>query len=122
MITFGAKLPLVVIYLQLYFSASCLVNDLSRFLNALETMGGAVQLAKDVESRNVASWNDPLDALVLGVHQVGLSGWKQEECLAIGNELLAWRERELLEKEGYFLLTYVNSFSVNLTCEYSLRL
>ncbi|CAH8382078.1 unnamed protein product [Eruca vesicaria subsp. sativa] len=73
---------------------------LSRFLNALETMGGAVQLAKDVESKNVTSWNDPLDALVLGVHQVGLSGWKQEECLAIGNELLAWRERDLLEIEG----------------------
>ncbi|XP_010424348.1 PREDICTED: phosphoglucan, water dikinase, chloroplastic-like [Camelina sativa] len=73
---------------------------LSRFLNALETMGGADQLAKDVASRKVASWNDPLDALVLGVHQVGLSGWKQEECLAIGNELLAWRERDLLEKEG----------------------
>ncbi|ESQ32164.1 hypothetical protein EUTSA_v10003634mg [Eutrema salsugineum] len=73
---------------------------LSRFLNALETIGGAVQLAKDVESGNVASWNDPLDALVLGVHQVGLSGWKKEECLAIGNELLAWRERDLLEKEG----------------------
>ncbi|KAG2301304.1 hypothetical protein Bca52824_029955 [Brassica carinata] len=73
---------------------------LSRFLNALETMGGAVQLAKDVESKNVSSWNDPLDALVLGVHQVGLSGWKQEECLAIGNELLAWRERDLVEKEG----------------------
>ncbi|CAN8255844.1 unnamed protein product [Cochlearia groenlandica] len=73
---------------------------LSRFLNALETMGGAAQLAKDVESRNVASWSDPLDALVLGVHQVGLSGWKQEECLAIKNELLAWREKELLEEEG----------------------
>ncbi|KAF2596970.1 hypothetical protein F2Q68_00012229 [Brassica cretica] len=73
---------------------------LSRFLNALETMGGAVKLAKDVGSRDVSSWNDPLDALVLGVHQVGLSGWKQEECLAIGNELLAWRERDLLEKEG----------------------
>ncbi|KAL0718146.1 hypothetical protein Bca4012_067468 [Brassica carinata] len=73
---------------------------LSRYLNALETMGGAVQLAKDVDSRSVASWKDPLDALVLGVQQVGLSGWKQEECLAIGNELLAWRERDLLEKEG----------------------
>ncbi|KAL0746792.1 hypothetical protein Bca101_028794 [Brassica carinata] len=73
---------------------------LSRYLNALESMGGAVQLAKDVESRSVASWKDPLDALVLGVQQVGLSGWKQGECLAIGNELLAWRERDLLEKEG----------------------
>ncbi|KAH0899996.1 hypothetical protein HID58_049564 [Brassica napus] len=72
----------------------------SRFLNALETMGGAVKLAKDVGSRDVSSWNDPLDALLLGVHQVGLSGWKQEECLAIGNELLAWRERDPLEKEG----------------------
>ncbi|CAH8388567.1 unnamed protein product [Eruca vesicaria subsp. sativa] len=72
----------------------------SRFLNGLESMGGAVQLAKDVESRSVSSWKDPLDALVLGVQQVGLSGWKQEECLAIGNELLAWRERDLLEKEG----------------------
>ncbi|KAH0855550.1 LOW QUALITY PROTEIN: hypothetical protein HID58_007906 [Brassica napus] len=49
--------------------------------------------------KRLSSWNDPLDALVLGVHQVGLSGWKQEECLAIGNELLAWRERDLLEKE-----------------------
>ncbi|XP_013678161.1 phosphoglucan, water dikinase, chloroplastic [Brassica napus] len=73
---------------------------LSRFLNAVETMGGAVKLAKDVGSKDVSSWNDPLDALVLGVHQVGLSGWKQEECLAIRNELLAWRERDLLEKEG----------------------
>ncbi|KAH0940079.1 hypothetical protein HID58_007540 [Brassica napus] len=72
----------------------------SRFLNAVETMGGAVKLAKDVGSKDVSSWNDPLDALVLGVHQVGLSGWKQEECLAIRNELLAWRERDLLEKEG----------------------
>ncbi|KAL0856219.1 hypothetical protein Bca101_061372 [Brassica carinata] len=42
---------------------------LSRYLNALETMGGAVQLAKDVDSRSVASWKDPLDALVLGVQQ-----------------------------------------------------
>lgn len=52
-----------------------------------------------MESQNVSSWNDPLDALVLGVHQVGLSGWKQEECLAIGNELLPWRERETYLKQ-----------------------
>lgn len=85
---------------------------LSRFLNAVETMGGAVKLAKDVGSKDVSSWNDPLDALVLGVHQVGLSGWKQEECLAIGNELLAWRERDLLEKEGYFLLSLISTPSL----------
>ena len=84
---------------------------MSRYLNALESMGGAVQLAKDVESRSVASWKDPLDALVLGVQQVGLSGWKQGECLAIGNELLAWRERDLLEKEGYFLLSHTSTRS-----------
>ncbi|XP_010546804.1 PREDICTED: phosphoglucan, water dikinase, chloroplastic isoform X2 [Tarenaya hassleriana] len=73
---------------------------LSRFLNALEIVGGSCQLAEDVESKNVGSWNDPLDALILGVHQVGLSGWKREECAAIGNELKSWKERGLLEKEG----------------------
>ncbi|XP_010551754.1 PREDICTED: phosphoglucan, water dikinase, chloroplastic-like [Tarenaya hassleriana] len=73
---------------------------LSRFLNALEIMGGSRRVAEDVESKNVSSWNDPLDALILGIRQVGLSGWKQEECVAIGNELVAWKERGLLENEG----------------------
>lgn len=73
---------------------------LSRFSNALEAAGGAVWLAGNVESKNAVSWNDPIEALVAGIRQLGLSGWKPEECTAIGNELLAWKERGLLEKEG----------------------
>ncbi|KAJ6973209.1 phosphoglucan [Populus alba x Populus x berolinensis] len=73
---------------------------LSRFLNALEAMGGAKWLADNVESKNVSSWSDPLGALIVGVHQLALSGWKPEECEAIGAELLAWQEKGLLEKEG----------------------
>uniref|UniRef100_A0A5B6ZH23 CBM20 domain-containing protein n=1 Tax=Davidia involucrata TaxID=16924 RepID=A0A5B6ZH23_DAVIN len=73
---------------------------LSRFLNALEAVGGAQWLAKNVESKNVSSWNDPIRALILGIRQLGLSGWKPEECSAIGNELLAWQEKGLSEREG----------------------
>ncbi|XP_021907262.1 phosphoglucan, water dikinase, chloroplastic isoform X1 [Carica papaya] len=73
---------------------------LSRFLNVLENLGGAPWLAKNVEPKNVSSWNDPLGALIVGVRQLGLSGWRPEECSAIGNELLAWKEKGLFEKEG----------------------
>ncbi|RVW82078.1 Phosphoglucan, water dikinase, chloroplastic [Vitis vinifera] len=66
---------------------------LSRFLNALEAVGGAQQLKENAESKNVSSWNDPLGALFIGISQLGLSGWKPEECTAIGNELLAWKEK-----------------------------
>lgn len=73
---------------------------LSRFLNALEAVGGAQQLKENAESKNVSSWNDPLGALFIGISQLGLSGWKPEECTAIGNELLAWKEKGLSEREG----------------------
>ncbi|KAL2520078.1 Phosphoglucan [Forsythia ovata] len=73
---------------------------LSRFLNALEAVGGASWLAENVDKKNVGSWSDPIRALVIGIHQVALSGWKLEECRAIGNELLAWQERGLIETEG----------------------
>ncbi|KAL2503505.1 Phosphoglucan [Abeliophyllum distichum] len=73
---------------------------LSRLLNASEAVGGAGWLAENVEHKNASSWSDPIGALVIGIHQVGLSGWKPEECRAIGNELLAWQERGLLETEG----------------------
>ncbi|GLU18569.1 hypothetical protein SLE2022_348620 [Rubroshorea leprosula] len=73
---------------------------LSRLLNALEAMGGANWLADNVESKNISSWNDPLGALVVGLRQLGLSGWKLEECTAIGNELISWQEKGLFEKEG----------------------
>ncbi|KAI3460627.1 hypothetical protein Pfo_017290 [Paulownia fortunei] len=73
---------------------------LSRFLNALEAVGGAHWLAENVEQKNVSSWSDALGALVISIHQLGVSGWKPEECRVIGNELLAWQERGLLETEG----------------------
>ncbi|XP_062164628.1 phosphoglucan, water dikinase, chloroplastic isoform X1 [Alnus glutinosa] len=73
---------------------------LSRFLNVLEAVGGVHWLTKSVESGNISSWNDPLGALVVGIHQLGLSGWKPEESAAIENELLAWQDRGLSEREG----------------------
>lgn len=73
---------------------------LSRCLNTLEAAGGAHQLAEHVNLKNIRSWNDPIKALVVGIHQLGLSGWKREECNAIGNELIAWQEKGLLETEG----------------------
>ncbi|XP_054804581.1 phosphoglucan, water dikinase, chloroplastic isoform X2 [Prosopis cineraria] len=73
---------------------------LSRFLNVLDVMGGAGWMAANVESKNVNAWNDPLGALIIGVHQLKLSSWKPEECAAIENELLAWKKRGLSEMEG----------------------
>ncbi|XP_014513502.1 phosphoglucan, water dikinase, chloroplastic [Vigna radiata var. radiata] len=73
---------------------------LSRFLNELEVMGGASWLAANVQSKNVNLWNDPLGALIIGIHQLKLSGWKPEECGAIENELIAWSKRGLHEREG----------------------
>ncbi|KAK9671379.1 hypothetical protein RND81_12G026300 [Saponaria officinalis] len=70
---------------------------LSRFLNTLENLGGASWLADNAESLNVSSWNQPLDALAVGIQQLGLSGWKSEECTAIANELLAWKDKGLSE-------------------------
>ncbi|PNY12228.1 phosphoglucan water dikinase, partial [Trifolium pratense] len=71
-----------------------------RFLNVLEVMGGAGWLAANLQSKNVNSWNDPLGALIIGVHQLKLSNWKPEECAAIENELIAWSTRGLSESEG----------------------
>ncbi|KAJ8449699.1 hypothetical protein Cgig2_001355 [Carnegiea gigantea] len=73
---------------------------LSRFLNVLEALGGVSWLAGNVESKNVSSWNESLDAIIIGINQLGLSGWKTEECAAIRNELLAWKDRGLSEREG----------------------
>ncbi|XVF65426.1 hypothetical protein PTKIN_Ptkin09bG0248300 [Pterospermum kingtungense] len=73
---------------------------LSRLLNTLETMGGANWLVDNLESSNTGSWNNPLGGLIVAVHQLSLSGWKPEECAAIENELTAWKEKGLFEKEG----------------------
>ncbi|PRQ38207.1 putative phosphoglucan, water dikinase [Rosa chinensis] len=75
---------------------------LSRFANELEAMGGAHWLAQDAKSKDLSSWNDPLGALIVGVHQLRLSRWKPEECAAIENELLAWKSRGLSETEACF--------------------
>ncbi|KAG6422820.1 hypothetical protein SASPL_113201 [Salvia splendens] len=73
---------------------------LSRFINELEAVGGAHWLTENVEQKNAGSWSEPLGALVASIHQLGLSGWKPGECKAIGNELIAWQNRGLLETEG----------------------
>lgn len=94
---------------MLYFSCPLLIIiDFVRFANELEAMGGAHWLAQNVKSKDVSSWNDPLGALIVGVHQLRLSGWKPEECAAIENELLAWKTRGLSETEGNssFLFLY----------------
>lgn len=90
------------------------VIDFHRFLNALEAVGGARQLAENVELKNVSSWNDPIGALVVGIRQLGLSGWKPEECTAIGNELVAWQEKGLLETEGILLSSSILSLGFNM--------
>ncbi|KAK9146046.1 hypothetical protein Sjap_005949 [Stephania japonica] len=73
---------------------------LSRFLNALEVMGGSVWLAQNSGSKNVRSFNDPLDALAMSIRQLGVSGWKPNECIAIENELQEWKQKGLSEREG----------------------
>eukprot|EP00850_Spirogloea_muscicola_P003513 SM000014S00301 [mRNA] locus=s14:501177:507786:- [translate_table: standard] len=65
---------------------------LSRFLNAMEEEGGAAWLAEDVAGSNAARFAAPLGATVLGVRQLGLSGWQQAECVAVENELMAWQQ------------------------------
>ena len=79
------------------------IANILRFLNALEAIGGVNWLVENVKSQNVSLWNDPLGALVAGINQVGLSGWKSDECAAIENELLAWKERGLSDEEGTLL-------------------
>ncbi|KAG7018463.1 Phosphoglucan, water dikinase, chloroplastic [Cucurbita argyrosperma subsp. argyrosperma] len=73
---------------------------LSRFINVMEATRGGDMLVENVKSKNVSSWNDPLDALIFGTHQLGLSGWKPKECVTIVNEIRAWKERGLAEREG----------------------
>ncbi|TYH03746.1 hypothetical protein ES288_A09G243800v1 [Gossypium darwinii] len=73
---------------------------LSRLHNTHEAMGGTNWLADHLDTKKASSWNNPLRSLILGVHQLGLSGWKPGECAAIGSELTAWQEKGLLDKEG----------------------
>lgn len=95
---------------------------LSRFLNVLEALGGASWLAEIVESKNVSSWNESLDAIIIGINQLGLSGWKTEECAAIRNELLAWKDRGLSEREGSEDGKRIWALRLKATLDRSLRL
>lgn len=92
------------------------IIDLVRFLNELDALGGAHWLAENVKSKDVSPWSDPLGALIVGIHQLRLSGWKPEECAAIENELLAWKARGLSEREGNFfiILSCINSCIIQL--------
>ncbi|KAF9603463.1 hypothetical protein IFM89_036266 [Coptis chinensis] len=46
--------------------------------------------------------------------QLGLSGWKLEECTAIENELLVWKQKCLTEREGIFpALTKLDDYSLS---------
>lgn len=82
-------------------------------------MGGASWLAANLESKNVNSWNDPLGALIIGVHQLKLSNWKPEECNAIENELIAWSTRGLSESEGKFFRSLIELFCLLKPCKQS---
>ena len=72
---------------------------LDRCINGLEALGGSASLAQCV-ARDTSVWDDTLDALIIGINQVSFSGWKPEECIAIGNELLSWKQKGLSESEG----------------------
>lgn len=90
-------------YYNLFLSRAKKFSSKYRFVNAVEVLGGADWLAENVTAKNVSSWNDPIGALTVGIQQLGLSGWKPEECKAVGNELLSWKERGILEIEGILL-------------------
>jgi hypothetical protein len=71
----------------------------NRYINALEALGGSASLAEGLPT-NTSLWDDALDALIIGINQVCFSGWKPNECSAIVNELLSWKQKGLSEFEG----------------------
>ncbi|KAE8708781.1 Phosphoglucan [Hibiscus syriacus] len=91
---------------SLDLSSSKLVLGRLWLLNMLEAKGGANWFADNIEEKNISSWNDPLGVLIVGVNQLSLSRWKPEECAAIENELTAWQEKGLFEKEGSSLVLF----------------
>ncbi|EEC69133.1 hypothetical protein OsI_38056 [Oryza sativa Indica Group] len=94
---------------------------LSRFINTLEALGGSASLAKDV-ARNTTLWDTTLDALVIGINQVSFSGWKTDECIAIGNEILSWKQKGLSESEGCEDGKYIWSLRLKATLDRARRL
>lgn len=72
-------------------------------------MGGSSWLAHNARTKNIDSWNHALSALTTGIRQLGLSGWKVEECNAIESEIHAWKQMGVSDREGAFCFTH-NSF------------
>eukprot|EP00249_Psilotum_nudum_P024562 c29221_g1_i1 orf=269-3925(-) len=95
---------------------------LSSFINAIETGGGANLLSKEAQRQYIKSWNHPLGAVVLGVRQLGLSGWKQAECMAIENEIKAWESMGLDEAEVVEERTIVWALRLKATLDRARRL
>lgn len=94
---------------------------LSRYINALEALGGSASLAQGV-ARNTSIWDDALDALIIGINQVSFSGWKPEECVAIRNELLSWKQKGLSESEVSEDGTYIWALRLKATLDRARRL
>ena len=65
---------------------------MSRFVNALEVGGGPYWLVRDERFRNTNSWDHPLGAFFLGILQLALSGWQQNGCIVVENELQCWKK------------------------------
>ena len=57
--------------------------------SALPLQGGPAALS---EAASDKAWSLPLGAAILGIRQLGLNGWDQQECLALENELGAWQQ------------------------------
>lgn len=102
--------PMILFYVVFSFLIkyhfSWKINSGYRFLNSIEAVGGAHWLAENAGSGNVSCWNDPLTALMIGIRQLGISGWKKEECDAIRNELLSWKEGGLPRNGIVFLFSF----------------
>ncbi|XP_073099605.1 phosphoglucan, water dikinase, chloroplastic isoform X3 [Elaeis guineensis] len=95
---------------------------LSRFLNALEALGGSSWLAQNVGLKSISCWNHPLGALIIGIRQIGLSGWKLEECTAIESELFSWLHKGLHEREGNEDGKYIWALRLKATLDRARRL
>nr|XP_009416602.2 PREDICTED: phosphoglucan, water dikinase, chloroplastic [Musa acuminata subsp. malaccensis] len=95
---------------------------LSRFVNALEEMGGSSWLAQKIGSKNISPWTHPLVALNIGLRQVWLSGWKLEECNAIQKELLSWLDKGISDREGSEEGKYIWSLRLKATLDRARRL
>lgn len=53
------------------------------------TQGGSGALAS---TRSDIAWSHPLAMLLLGVRNLGLSGWMLSECAALEHEVSAWQQ------------------------------